>query len=152
MNSIYALTDYEKLLLNYNKCGDSIVMGTLLVENQNSSIELTEDKVKQALLILQKRHPFFRAYLKEQSNIQVLYEDYNPIELDWSDNSITHSELISQLEIFNSKFFDFKYKSNFVRCKVASFIDSTNVKMYSINLSLALIITGNYKFCNFFFL
>jgi hypothetical protein len=126
MSSIYALTEYEKLLLNYNKCGESIVMGTLLVENEDDiNIALTEQIVKQALLVLQKRHPFFRAYLNDDaSSIHVQNEDFNPIELDWSDKLIAHSELITQLENFNSKFFDFKYKSNLVRYPIHREVDA----------------------------
>ena len=138
------LTEYEKLFVNCNKCGDYIVMSIAFVKNEDRNNELTECIVKQALLIIQKRHPFFRAYLDEKaSSIQILNEDFNPIQLDWSDDLLTLSELMHELEIFNSKIFDFKYKSNLVRCKVASFIDSTtSAKMYSVNLSLALLITG----------
>jgi hypothetical protein len=141
--AVSKLTELEKYLKIANECGDYIVMGIAFVKNDDLNNELTQSILNQGLSILQKRHPFFRAYLNNDANIQVQNKDYDPIDLDWSDNSISHSELITQLEVFNSKLFDFKYKSNFVRCKVESFISSTGDKMYSINLALALIITGN---------
>jgi len=141
--AVSKLTELEKYLKIANECGDYIVMGIAFVKNDDPNNELTQSIVNQGLSILQKRHPFFRAYLNNDANIQVQNKDFDQIDLDWSDNSISNSELITQLEVFNSKLFDFKYKSNFVRCKVASFISSTGDKMYSINLALALIITGN---------
>ena len=137
-----SLTEYEKFYVILNKCGDFIVMSVAFAQNQDPNIELTENIVKKALIILQKRHPYLRSFIDKQSNIQIQNENYDPIDLDWSNNSITYAELMSDLEIFNSKLFKFDYQ--FVFCKVASFIHSTGDKMYSINLSLPLMMTGKF--------
>lgn len=140
--AVSKLTELENYLKNANECGDYIVMGIAFVKNDDLNSELTQSLVNQGLSILQKRHPFFRAYLNEDANIQVQNENYDPIDLDWSNNSITYTELMSDLEMFNSKLFEFDYQLFF--CKVASFIHSTGDKMYSINLSLPLMMTGKF--------
>ena len=139
--SIFALTDYEKVLLNINKCGDSLVMDIAFIENTDTTYQFTEIITRTALDFLQKRHPFLRAFINLNSDLEVQSDNYSAIELEWSDNNITRSELITELEIFNSKMFDFKPKSNLSRCKVSSFNDS-GFKMYSVSLSMSLVITG----------
>ena len=108
---LYELTDYEKIVLNINKLGDLIVMGILLIENEetNSKVQLTESTVRNALNLLQKRHPFFHAYINENSNLQINEQDYNLIELEWFDQDQlpNRSEMLTQLESFNTKTFDF---------------------------------------------
>ena len=148
---LYPLTDFERMLLNINKCGDSIVMGIAFVKNTSETAQLTEIMAKHALNILQRRHPFFRAFLNEQFEIQIQDENYEPIELEWSNDYVIRSDLIAQLEIFNSRIFDFKPKSNLVRSKILSFVDDVGEKLIAINLALALIITGKYKDITFNF-
>jgi hypothetical protein len=145
---LYELTDYEKIVLNINKLGDLLVMGIILIENEetNSNVQLTESTVRNALNLLQKRHPFFHAYIDENSNLQINEQDYNLIELEWFDQDQlqpNRSEMLTQLELFNAKPFDFKAYSNLVRCKVVRYLEneSSNKIMYSISLSIASIIT-----------
>jgi len=139
---LYPLSEYEKMLLNMNKCGDSIVMGIAFVKNTNEKVEPTEALARQALSILQRRHPFFRAFLNELFEIHIQTEDYEPLELEWSNDYVARSDLITQLEIFNAKMFDFKPKSNLVRSKILSFVDESGMKMFAFNLAMPLIITG----------
>lgn len=137
---VYALSDYEKTLLNLNKCGDSIVMGIAFVAAINHC--LTETLARNALNFLQKRHPFLRAFLDEHSNLKVQLEDYETIDLEWLDADLSRNDLVTQLEEFNARLFDFKSNSNLVRSKIVSFVDESNTKMYAVNLAMALIITG----------
>ena len=141
----YELTAYDKFWLNTNKCGDFIVMAIGFVENTDeTNSNFNQSVCQQALDLLQKRHPFLCSYLDQATNcIKVPNgnETFNPIELEFSNNMISYSELIKELEEFNSKLFNFEYKSNLSRCKVASFVHLNKTKMYSINLSVSLIIT-----------
>ena len=141
MGAIVKLSDFEQMLLCCNKCGDFIVMSITFLENTDTTYQFTEITTRTALDFLQKRHPFLRAFINLNSDLEVQSDNYSAIELEWSDNNITRSELITELEIFNSKMFDFKPKSNLSRCKVSSFNDS-GFKMYSVSLSMSLVITG----------
>lgn len=142
-NRAYPLTNYETMLLNFNKCGDSIVMGIAFVENIEES-ELNSTLCKQALAFLQKRHPFLRSYLDQATNSLIVQNEYNEIELDYANDFISYADLVRELEMFNSKPFDFAYRSNLGRCKVASFTHLNNAKMFSISLTTSLTVTGKY--------
>ena len=141
MGAIVKLSDFEQMLLCCNKCGDFIVMSITFLENTDTTYQFTEIITRTALDFLQKRHPFLRAFINLNSDLEVQSDNYSAIELEWSDNNITRSELITELEIFNSKMFDFKPKSNLSRCKVSSF-NVSGFKMYSVSLSMSLVITG----------
>ena len=139
--NLIKLTDVEKLYLILNKFGDSIVMVTALVENTDLNYDINKDLCIRALEFLQRRHPFLRAYLTEDTNLKIQTGKYCPLEIEWSDNSITYDELISELEAFNTKQFDYNSESYLARSKIASYIDSTGKKMFAINLSMSLILT-----------
>lgn len=139
--NLIELTDFEKVLLHVNRCGDSLVMVTAFVESTNLNNQLNEELCRKALSFLQKRHPFLRAFLTENTNLEIQTDNYDSLELEWSDNSITYHELISQLETFNCKLFDFKSKSHLARSKIASFIHLNGVKTFALNLSGSIVIT-----------
>jgi hypothetical protein len=146
--SFFKLTDYEKTMLNSNKCGDSLVMVVAFLENQIEAHQISETIVCKALTFLQRRHPYLRSHLDENLNLVIKTENYDPIEFQWSDKNIEREQLIKDLEEFNTLMFDFNSKSNLARCKAASFIDSTGKKMFSLSLLIPMVITGKNKITN----
>ena len=69
--SFHELSIYEKLWLMINKRGDYIVMSLAFIENANKTLHLTQAIARSALAVLQKRHPFLRAFINDQSNIEI---------------------------------------------------------------------------------
>jgi hypothetical protein len=143
--SACVLSEYEKSLYYYTKCGDLMVLGVAVVESSVSQHTLDVDVVRRGLNFMKKRHPLLRAHLEHEPPNEDVYLIINKLEesvdceLEWV-NIETRDELNFKLEQFNSKMFHYDSKCLLWRCKVIRFLENNNEK-YAVCLQIPLFIT-----------
>jgi hypothetical protein len=151
MSRSFELADLEKMFSNPCALGDYLVMGTAFVEN--SGDEISEDLVTKALVLLQKRHPFFTAYLdlhKAENRMFIKINDEDEakfesrIQLEWldltSDESFTRKKAIDESNRFDSTLFVYGPEHLLWKVQVISYKENDQTK-YVINLVIHIAIT-----------
>ena len=147
MNSkLIQLCDYSKLLYNFTKCGDLLVIGVAVVEcNENTT--LSKDLVKKSFEYLCGRHPILNATLYKDKTLKTVYFCLNENEkfanydkyLKW-DTFATRRDFEIKLEEFNNKRIDYEANEKLWRACVYDFIED-NQQKYAIAFLLPLFMT-----------
>ena len=146
----YQISKLENFYLNYNKSGDLIVGATAFIES-NQEIELTQELVRRALVYLQQRHPFLRAFYEENTleskiflKIQQQGSYQDKIEFEWlelSDDQSTRNEVIRNIERYTSKLIDFEDNNTLLwRYQVVSHIEDSK-KKFAASIVIPAVIT-----------
>jgi hypothetical protein len=139
------LSEYEKSLYYYTKCGDLMVLGVAIINNSSQRQTLDVDLVKRGLKFMKKRHPLLRAHLEHEPSNEDVYLIINKLdesaecELEWKTIE-SRDELNQELETFNCKMFHYEKKCLLWRCKVVEFKENDALK-YAICLQIPLFIT-----------
>ena len=144
---IYELNELECLGMYLANSGDLLCASINFIDIEQSKIsQFKESLVYQALVYMQKRHPFLRSYLKKNSDtkyfIEVKDQLDDEIELEWNDlrqdESTTRQEIISKIERFNCLLF--KMDSILWRTQIILFKES-NLDKISLTLSFPNFVT-----------
>ena len=144
----FVLTSYEKVVLDTTILGDFNVVGSTFNEVKDQVV-ITKELINKALVIFQKRHPFLRSYVAtvdnntRQSCLRVLskiVDSAQMIDFEFIDLKSNTSNIIQQIELFNSKLFQVN-NGLLWRCLAILYNDQMGKQMLSINLSISLIIT-----------
>jgi len=103
MNKRVEFNVHEKLLYNFTRVGDLLVVGLAVLESENENARLDRDLVIKGLEYMMKRHPLLRARIvasSESSNLfyEIKDKDFNVEDDDVSFQAISRDELEFSLE------------------------------------------------------
>jgi hypothetical protein len=143
MTRTFELTPLEKMFSNPCAAGDYMVMGTSFIET--SGQEINASLVHEALVLLQKRHPFYTAWLdvhKAENRMFITINDEDAhlfesrIQLEWLDltnEPFSRQTLIDESNRFDSTVFVYSPENLLWRVQVISYKEAEKIK-YVINL------------------
>ncbi|CAF1068933.1 unnamed protein product [Brachionus calyciflorus] len=149
------LTEYEKTFVNAFILGEFIVMGTSFISDRETNFKLNKLLVRNALVYLQKRHPYLNAYLKIQKSENLMhliipYEDRShKIDLEWLDLTneiVDHDKLKKELAKSNSIYFKYDNKDLLWKVQIIEYLENGKFS-YLINLIANLAITDGMNIC-----
>lgn len=159
--NLVALSDYERLLYNITKLGDENVIGIAILDHNddcassNQNIIIDEALLKMAMFYMYKRHPLFRAYVKEDINTNQVYFKFPDFDEEYKDESQLTvytstlddvTRLTDELEAFNCLFFNYKencllWRLKFIKYKQYNNASNHVINRYAIALVLPFFIT-----------
>lgn len=154
-SEVCELSEYEQYVYNLTLTGDENVIGIIKIEAKDyaSRVILTENVIKKALFYMYKRHPLFRASIKQNNvcngdKLKIWFQINNQIPsneqfLDYEYCECNnYSEAINELEIFNSKKFNYSDQTSLLwRFKVILLNETSKNISYFLALTLPLYTT-----------
>ena len=156
MNKLLKLSPDEVSTYHLTTLGEFLVLGVNIIEAPNETITLEKIVFEKAICFMQSRHPLMRASLLFDDKNDIFYKIHDELPLT-CDRDIeyerlkTREELISRLEEFNCKLFDYKIPNEKLwRAFAYEFINKNKEprKQYAVGFVMPLFITGIYKFLN----
>lgn len=146
------LSPDEVFTYHMTTLGEFLVLGVNIVEATDVSINLDKKTLEQALRFMQSRHPLMRASISYEGD-EIFYKIHDELPLD-SNRDIeyeclkTREDLITRLEEFNCKLFDYKIlNSKLWRAFAYEFTNENQQerKQFAVGLLMPLFITGIFK-------
>ncbi|CAF1132686.1 unnamed protein product, partial [Brachionus calyciflorus] len=92
---IIPFTSYDQMLYNFNLCGDLVVFGLAIIENQDS-ITLEKSIFEKVLDYMIERHPMLRANLDFDNENKISFRIKNAKEILKFDNDLLWVDLSSK--------------------------------------------------------
>lgn len=123
------LSSYEKFFYYATLVGDTNVISISIIST-NNNVKLNDETVKRAMLYMFKRHPLFRAHIKNNENVKKIYfaipKNFIKKTQDMKFERLVvnnRDEFIKECENFNSTLF--KYEDNCLlwKIKIVEFMD-----------------------------
>jgi hypothetical protein len=145
----FELSTFEKIWSNLCLSGDYITMATSFIESKDSQTCLTESLLMEALVCMQRRHPFLRAHLEIQGldhetmffALMDEHEARDKIELKFVDlTPYSREKLLDESAHFNSLLFDFNQRHLLWRSELISYQQDDKIK-YVLNLAFFVTLT-----------
>lgn len=155
----FELVAFEKLLVHFGLNGMYNVMSTCFLEfarDLDEHIVIDYETLKQALIIMQRRHPFWRACLECDRNVDkmclVLIDDeqalkkiqFEHVQLEPATG--TRQRLIDESAKFNVRLFDSNRENLLWRVQLISYTEESRLK-YVLNLVQFMILTDGFNAC-----
>ena len=147
MNNLHKFSPDEVSTYHFTTLGELLVLCVNIIEADEQSINLEREMLEKALGFMQLRHPLMRATLQFESN-EIFYKIHNELPLN-NEEDIDYvclksrSDLVSRLETFNTKLFDYKtVNSKIWRAFAYEFLSENQSKQYAVGFLMPLFITG----------
>lgn len=152
----YELVAFEKVITWTGLMGNCNVLVPTFIETNESSTAppITATIFRQALVLLQKRHPFLGAYLEVDKNLNKMYfvmldeqlaeQKIDMETVDLTLNDYSRQTIVDECAKFNSRMFDYNSENLMWKAQLITYKQNDRLK-YVVNLLFLMPVTDGFN-------